>query len=164
MAIIEQDTPTEVGSDYDPMSSMEDWELTQRLTALYTVAKEHKKQLQATWRRNYLLTTNRQYAMDTRQPWTPNVTDSEIFPILSSRIGWMTDQNITPIAAPASTAGEKFTAHYQKLASDLEAILTTVAELDGWDREILLALWDAAMFGGGILKAVWDSGLDKGLG
>src|SRR5208283_1328663 len=125
-------------STFDPTTSYEEWELTQRLTALYTIAKQHKQQIQATWRRNYLLTSNRQYAMDTRQPWTPNVTDSEIFPILSSRIAWMTDQKITPIAAPAATAGEKFTSHYQKLSGDLEAILSTTASLNGWDKEILL--------------------------
>lgn len=142
----------------------DDWELTQRLTSLYEVAKGHKKQLNATWRRNYLLTANRQYAMDTRQPWTPNVTDSEIFPILSSRIAWMTDQSITPIAAPAATAGEKFTAHMQKLSGDLEAILTTTASLNAWDKEILLCLWDAAQFGAGIFKSTWDAGLDEGLG
>lgn len=146
------------------LPSYEEWELTQRLMSLYNVAKESKKKYQATWRRNYLLTANRQYAMDTQQPWTPNVTDSEIFPILSSRIAWMTDQNITPIVGPAATAGDKFVQHYQKLANDLEAILNTVSDENGWDKETLLALWDAAQFGAGILKAGWDSGLDKGLG
>jgi hypothetical protein len=149
---------------FDPLLNYDDWELTQRLSALYEVAKQHKAQLQATWRRNYLLTANRQYALDTRQPWTPNVTDSEIFPILSARIGWMTDQNITPIAAPAATAGEKFVTHYQKLAGDLEAILLTQSVLDSWDTQVVLMLWDAAQFGAGILKAVWDGGLDEGLG
>jgi hypothetical protein len=52
----------------------------------------------------------------------------------------------------------------QKLAGDLEAILTTTSTLEGWDREILLVLWDAAQFGAGIFKACWDSGLDEGLG
>jgi hypothetical protein len=149
---------------FDPVTDYEEWELTQRLTALYTIAKNHKQQYQATWRRNYLLTMNRQYSMDTRQPWTPNVTDSEIFPILSSRIAWMTDQKITPMAAPAATAGEKFTAHMQKLAGDLEAILETAATLNSWSKEILLVLWDAAQFGAGILKSTWDAGLDEGLG
>ena len=148
----------------DPMNNMDDWELTQSLMSLYEQAKESRKRHQATWRRNYLLTANRQYANDTQQPWTPNVTDSEIFPILSSRVGWMTDQNIMPIAAPASTAGEKFQQHYQKLAGDLEAVLQTTANMDGWDKQITLILWDAAQYGAGILKSGWDSGLEKGLG
>ena len=149
---------------YDPLTNFSDWELTQRLASLYTIAKNHRAKLQAQWRRNYLLTANRQYAMDTQQPWTPNVTDSEIFPILSSRIGWMTDQKIVPLIAPASTAGEKFTTHYQKLSGDLEAILHTSAILDQWDKQVLLCLWDAAQFGAGILKSTWDSGLESGLG
>jgi hypothetical protein len=143
---------------------MDEWELTQSLMSLYEQAKESRKRHQSSWRRNYLLTANRQYANDTQQPWTPNVTDSEIFPILSSRVGWMTDQNIMPIAAPASTSGEKFQRHYQKLAGDLEAVLQTTANMDGWDKEISLILWDAAMYGAGILKAGWDSGLEMGLG
>src|SRR5580693_937626 len=78
----------------------EDYLLTQKLAQLYHLAMTEKKKYQANWRRNYLLTTNRQYSLDTQSPWTPNVTDSEIFPILSSRIAWMTDQQVKPTVAP----------------------------------------------------------------
>jgi hypothetical protein len=149
---------------YSPQSSLSDWELTQKLTSLYNLAKSQKKKYQSTWRRNYLLTTNRQYALDTQQPWTPNVIDSEIWPILSSRIAWMTDQRITPEVSPATTAGEKFYTHFQRLGDDLEALIETAFKNQSWDKEILLALWDAAQFGAGIFKSVWDAGLDFGLG
>lgn len=149
---------------YDPMTSFDDWELTQRLASLYQLSKDNRMKYQAQWRRNLLLTANRQYSMDTQQPWTPNVTDSEIFPILSSRIGWMTDQKIIPLVAPAATAGSKWASHMQHLSGDLEAILQTTSILDSWDREVLLVLWDAAQFGAGILKSTWDSGLEEGLG
>jgi hypothetical protein len=148
----------------DPQSNLDDFELTQRLTSLYVLARDQKRRYQSTWRRNYLLTTNRQYAMNVQQPWTPNVVDSEIFPILSSRVAWMTDQRITPIISPASTAGEQFRSHQEKLSDDLEALLETQYKNQGWDKEVELVLWDAAQFGAGIFKACWDSGLDYGLG
>jgi hypothetical protein len=159
---ITMDSPVAV--QYDPLTNRDDFDLTQKLNSLYWTAKQHKMQYQASWRRNWLLTNNRQYSMDTRQPWSPNVTDSEIYPILSSRIGWMTDQNIVPTISPAATSSDKFFRHYQWLAGHLEALLQTTSILDSWETQIVLMLWDAAMFGAGILKAVWDSGLERGLG
>jgi hypothetical protein len=76
----------------------------------------------------------------------------------------MTDQNIVPVVSPAATRGDKFALHYGNLANDMETLLQTTSLLDGWTMQIVLALWDAAMFGAGIFKAVWDSGLEQGLG
>jgi len=147
-----------------PQSQTDDFELTQRLTELYTIARTEKKKYQAHWRRNYLLTTNKQYSLDTQSPWTPNVTDSEIWPILSSRIGWMTDQKIQPNVAPAALPGDPYAQHIRTLADHMEQLFETLQKNQMWDREIVLALWDAAQFGCGILKGVWDSGLDEGMG
>ena len=143
---------------------LDDFLLTQKLTNLYTLARDNKKKYQANWRRNYLLTTNRQYALDTQSPWSPNVTDSEIFPILSARIAWMTDQSIIPQVATAALPGDPFANHMQTLGDHLETILDSNLKTQGWDKEILLMLWDAAQFGAGIGKSVWDGGLDEGMG
>ena len=147
-----------------PDSHSDDFYLTEKLMQLYNVARQEKKKYQANWRRNYLLTTNRQYSLDTQSPWTPNVTDSEIFPILSSRIAWMTDQKITPSVAPAAIAGDPYAQHMRKLSEHMEMLLETEYKNQGWDKEIILALWDAAQFGAGILKSCWDPGLDEGMG
>jgi hypothetical protein len=138
--------------------------LTEKLMQLYNLARQEKKKHQANWRRNYLLTTNRQYSLDTQSPWTPNVTDSEIWPILSSRISWMTDQKITPLVAPAALPGDPFAQHLRTLADHMEQIFESEQKNQGWDREVVLALWDAAQYGAGIFKSVWDPGLEEGIG
>ncbi len=152
------DAPVPYAQEY------EDYLLTQKLAQMYHLAMTEKKKYQANWRRNYLLTTNRQYSLDTQSPWTPNVTDSEIFPILSSRIAWMTDQQVKPEVAPAALPGDPYAQHMRTLAEHMEQIFESQFVNQGWDKEIILALWDAAQFGAGILKGVWDSGLEEGMG
>ena len=147
-----------------PSSQLDDFELTQKLAQLYNLARTEKKKYQANWRRNYLLTTNRQYSLDTQSPWSPNVTDSEIFPILSSRIAWMTDQKVSPTVAPAAIPGDPYAQHQRKLSEHMEMLLESEFQNQGWDSQIILCLWDAAQFGAGVLKAVWDSGLEEGMG
>lgn len=142
----------------------DDYQLTQKLAQLYHLAMTEKKKYQANWRRNYLLTTNRQYSLDTQSPWSPNVTDSEIFPILSSRIAWMTDQQVKPEVAPAALPGDPYAQHMRTLAEHLEQVFESQFVNQGWDKEIVLMLWDAAQFGAGIAKGVWDSGLEEGIG
>ena len=141
-----------------------DFILTSRLSELFKLARDNKRKYQTTWRRNYLLTTNRQYSMDVQQPWSPNLTDSEIFPILSTRIAWMTDQRITPEVSPAAEQNTPFYEYMQKLGEHLQALIQSTQHVDSWDQQIILALWDAAQFGTGIFKSVWDSGLTQGLG
>lgn len=162
-------TTTEIGPDgpavvAPPDQSYDDFFLTQKLDSLFQLAKDEKLKQQATWRRNYLLTQNRQYALDTQSPWSPNVTDSEIFPILSSRIAWMTDQKISPEIAPAALVGDPYAQHLQTLAEHLEQLLNSSFQVEGWDQEVVMALWDAAQYGAGIFKSTWDSGLDGGIG
>lgn len=144
--------------------SLSDWELTARLNEYYQLARDQKRKFQATWRRNYLLTNNRQYAMDVQQPWTPNITDSEIFPILSSRIAWMTDQKISAEISSAAESQSDFYDYMQHLGTSLELIINSLQVVNNWDMDIVLALWDAAQYGAGIFKSVWDSGLTDGLG
>lgn len=143
---------------------LDDFLLTEKLAQLYHLAMTEKKKYQAHWRRNYLLTTNKQYSLDTQSPWTPNVTDSEIFPILSSRIAWMTDQKINAEFAPAALPGDPYAQHIQTLGDHMEQLFTSLFENYGWDREVVMMLWDASQFGAGILKSTWDSGLEEGMG
>ena len=148
----------------EPAPHRTDFLLTSRLNELFNLARDQKRKYQATWRRNYLLTTNRQYALDVQQPWSPNLTDSEIYPILSTRISWMTDQRISPEVAPAAEPNTPFYEYMTKLGEHLQSILKSVQVVNAWDQQIVMALWDAAIFGVGLFKAVWDSGLTTGLG
>lgn len=153
-----EDTPAPPDPWYD------DYMLTQRLTQMYQLAMTEKKKYQANWRRNWLLTNNKQNTLDTQSPWSPNVTDSEIWPILSSRIAWMTDQDVKTEVAPAALAGDPYAQHMRTLAEHMEMVLKSQFVNQGWDKEIILMLWDSANYGAGIAKSVWDSGLEEGMG
>lgn len=148
----------------ESLTHTEDFELTSRLRELYKLARDQKRKYQSSWRRNYLLTTNRQYSLDVQQPWSPNLTDSEIFPIISARIAWMTDQRINPEISPAAEPNTPFYQYMQMLGEHLQSVLRSIQMVDGWDKQVVIALWDAAQFGAGIFKSVWDSGLTAGLG
>lgn len=148
----------------DAPPSVDESEITNDLDQLYQIAKDKKHLYQSTWRRNYLLLTSRQNQASGTQPWSANVTDSEIFPIISSRIAWITDQKLQFDVAPAATPGSAFADHMSTIGMHLEQLLDTNWQVQGWDKEVLLAIWDSALFGAGILKGVWDSGIDSGLG
>ena len=139
-------------------------DLLNDLTQLYQLAKMEKGRYASNWRRNYLIVNNRHYATETSVIGSPNVTDSEVFPILDSRIAWMTDQKIMIDVMPAAFPSSPFGQHMQRLSTDLEQCLDTTFQVLSWDQQIVMALWDSAMFGAGILAAEWDSGLDNGLG
>jgi len=152
-------------SEVDPQTAgLEQFELVNQLDHLYTLAKEKKQQYLSLWRRNYLLVTTRQQRASGNQPWSANVTDSEIYPILSSRIAWITDQKLQFDVAPEATPGSAWSDHMTNLGTHMEQLLDTNWAVQGWDAEVLLSLWDSAMFGAGVLKAVWDAGADSGLG
>jgi hypothetical protein len=149
----------------DPQASEADeFELIAGLENLYNMAKDKKQQYLAMWRRNYLLVSTRQNRASGNQPWSANVTDSEIFPILSSRIAWITDQRIQFDVAPEATPGSPWSDHMTVLGTHMQQLLDTNWQVQGWDTEVLLSLWDSAMFGAGIVKAVWDAGADSGMG
>jgi hypothetical protein len=135
-----------------------DHELTGRLYELYQQAKRARTQKAETWRKNYLLAMNRWG----RSPDDPR--DSEIYPILRQRVAWMTDQETNFNIDPASDPFDDFNDYQTKLAEQLEALLHTNYKVYGWYSQIAMALWDSPIYGAGILKAGWDSGLEEGLG
>jgi hypothetical protein len=139
-------------------------DLITKLSQLYQLAKQEKGRHAADWRRNYLIVNNRHYQTDVSVIGSPNVTDSEVFPILDSRIAWMTDQKVMIDVMAAATPESRFGKHMSVLARQLENCLDTTYTLGAWDIQIVMALWDAALFGAGILCGEWDSGLDNGLG
>jgi hypothetical protein len=135
-----------------------DHELTGRLYELYQQAKRGRQQRTETWRKNYLLAMNRWG----RSPDDPR--DSEIYPILRARVAWMTDQETHFTIDPAAEPFQDFYDYEVKLGEQLEMLLGTNFKVQGWYSEIAKVLWDSPIYGAGIMKAGWDSGLDEGLG
>lgn len=135
--------------------------LIERLKDLYNQAKEMKQQNHAEWRRNYRVTKNRAAPA---VPAAPGTRANEVFPTVDSRIGWMTDQEIQFTITAAADPFSMYAMVMDTLADQLESVLNSNLRTEGWYAEIVKMLWDAAMYGPGFLKCVWDQGLSDGMG
>lgn len=137
-------------------------ETIQTLKELYRLARQEKRKNYERWNRNYKLTRNQ--LRPPNPSYMPSSRDSEVYPILSSLVGWMTDQNTTIEIVPASDPHSQFTNTWDQIARDLENIITTIWHVDKFYRPISIAIWDSFRFDMGILKIVWDQDKAGGLG
>lgn len=146
------------------LTGLEDLELVAKLDQLYSAARMKKRRYYEEWRRNYLLLNNKMWAESRTANWMPSPTDSEIYPIVSALIAWMTDQSVIFSVSAAADPHTLYADWLGHLSNDLEAILQSNWINNDEDKEVYLSLWDAALYGCGILKTVWDSGLVRGMG
>lgn len=130
---------------------------------LFSRARSKKKPLYETWQRNYKLVHNK-YGGGLNNQTTPNPKDSEIFPVLSSIIAWMTDQKTNININPAVDPDSKYVQQWVSVAGDLQTVLQSLWINNNEDQQIKLALWDAFTFGPAFFKTIWDESLDKGQG
>lgn len=131
---------------------------TGRLNEMFGQAVAARRKRTDQWRKNYMLAMNRwgRSADDPR--------DSEIFPIMRARVGWMTDQEISFSLNPSTDPFSNYAMMENKLCEHLETVLQTNFKVGDWMSQIVMAIWDAGLYGAGIMKGVWDSGLDGGIG
>ena len=136
----------------------EAYSVTDSLYSMFQGAVTARKKRTEQWRKNYMLTMNRwgRSADDPR--------DSEVYPIMRSRVGWMTDQEIAFSLQPSTDPFSPFAQMEQLLCEHLETVLRANFMAGNWMKQIIMSIWDAGMYGAGIMKAVWDSGLDAGMG
>lgn len=132
------------------------------LRTLYLVARDEKRNRYDNWMRNYRLVHNR--IGGTVQNWMPAPRDSEIYPGLSSLVAWMTDQEIDIDLIPAADPNSQLFDYVSHIADDLSDVLFTIWMTESYDAQIKLALWDATMYGTGIIKNLWDNSLAGGYG
>lgn len=131
---------------------------TDALYSMFQAAIKARQKRTDQWRKNYMLTMNRwgRSADDPR--------DSEVFPIMRARVGWMTDQEISYSLTPSTDPFDAYAQMEEVLCEHLETVLRANFTARNWIQQIVMSIWDAGMYGAGILKAVWDSGLDSGMG
>lgn len=138
-------------------------QLVNRLRSLFTYARDQRRTRFETWNRNYRIVKNR-LAVPSVSSWMPGPRASEIYPVLSSLIGWETDQppniEIVPSADPTSSM-YPFVA---QTAIDLTTVVNSLWQSDSFNAQVKIMLWDAAQFEMGILKTVWDNSSAGGLG
>lgn len=140
---------------YDPT------DMVRRLQFIYDQAKKAKGSMLNEWKRNYRLTMNRS---SSALPAAAGIRANEVFPTIDSRVGWMTDQEISCSITPAADPFSPYFAVMDMQAEQLECVINSVYQTDQWYAEITKMLWDAAMYGAGFLKVGWDQGLEDGLG
>jgi len=141
----------------------DEWVLLQKCQTAYEQARAAKRPLYPNWRRNLLLLNNRSWS-DFRMSWMPSPSDSEIFPIVANLIGWLTDQSVMYTIQAAALPNTTWAKYLESLADDLEVLMQSSWKVRSKQNTVTLAWWDAAMCGAGIMKAVWDQSLDRGLG
>ena len=146
-----------------PEASEEEMRLLSKCKRHYHVAREAKRALYRDWRRNYLLLSNRMWS-DFRSQWMPSPVDSEVYPIMSGLIGWLTDQSVIYTLQAATEPLSPWHQYLQGLSDDLEAIMQSNWKVRNQQGVVTQIMWDAGLYGAGIIKSIWDQSLDKGLG
>ncbi|HXA31501.1 MAG TPA: hypothetical protein VNV87_04520 [Acidimicrobiales bacterium] len=137
--------------------------LVSRLRTLFSYARDQKRVRYETWQRNYRIVHNR-LNLPSVSSWMPGPRDSEVYPVLSSLIAWMTDQSPSIDVVPAADPTSSMYPFVAQTAIDLSTVLNSLWVADSFNVPVKLALWDAAMYGIGILKSVWDNSAAGGLG
>lgn len=140
-----------------------DQRLVERLLGLYRIARDYKRQFYNSWLRNYRLVNNRTGALGAAS-WMPQPRDSEIYPILSALVGWMTDQTTTIEFVPSEDPDNDYYNYISSLASDLEDVVHASWEANAYSAQVKLCIWDALTYSVGIGKAVWDNNRAGGMG
>lgn len=137
--------------------------LVGELKNLFYKARTAKRPITSQWYKNYRVLRNRTWAMG-RPEWLPAPEVPEIYPIVTSMVGWMTDQRPQLEIAPFALPNSEFYSFMDAVADDLAVAIKSTWTVNGWDSEIERMLWDGWTYGTGFLKATWDSTLDLGLG
>jgi hypothetical protein len=132
-----------------------------RLENIYQLAKQARGNMVNEWKRNYRLTMNR---TSSALPAAAGIRANELYPTIDSRIGWMTDQEITCTVTPSADPFSLYYGVEDILSEQLECVINSIYKTDDWYAEICKMLWDAAMYGPGFVKAGWDQGLLTGMG
>lgn len=140
-----------------------DNQLVSDVLEMFRRARARRRPLVDKWLHNYDILMNRTW-MNTRADWMPSPALPEIYPILSSIVGWQTDQRIRFDAVPAAEAHSLTYKYYDQLCRDLRQTVNSVWENENYDDEIRKVIWDAYIYGIGIAKTIWDSRAAGGLG
>lgn len=153
-----------LGIPFETPPRLYDDQIVDKLKRLYQIARDAKRPRYDTWFRNYRLVHNRIGAAAANNSWMPAPRDSEIYPGLSSLVAWMTDQELFIDYIANSDPQSPTHAYIQHIADDLADVVHTTYVVEDYKSQIKMCLWDAFMYGTGILKASWDNSLAGGFG
>lgn len=141
----------------------DDARLVGEVRQLFQRARAHRRPLVQRWNKNYRMLRNK-YWTESRPNWMPSPQIPEIFPIVASMVGWMTDQRFRHEVTPAAMPFSPFSNFMAGLGMDLETVMDSTWHVNKEENEITKMLWDANIYGTGIVKTVWDETLLHGQG
>ncbi len=134
-----------------------------RIQGLFNTAKGEMNRRHDRWRKAYRLVHNRGWS-NQRDNWMPSPTASEIYPIVSALVGWMTDQRVRFQCVPSADPHSQYANFQQELSSDLETVLDSLWINHNYEGEVEKVLFDSFIYGTGFFKCVYDPGADGGAG
>lgn len=140
-----------------------DFEYLNYLRTLFVASRKDKTPRIDSWNRNYKIVNNR-YQSAQFASWAPQPRDSEVYPICSSLVAWMTDQEPDLGFSPAADPESLYYQQMLNVASDLNAIFDTSWVNEEYDRHFKMMLWDGLLCGTGIIKNIWDNAAADGAG
>src|SRR5215471_13921787 len=73
-------------------NSLSDDDRISALNTLFNIARDNKRSLYQNWSRNYKIIKNRLQGSNLAS-WLPQPRDSEVYPVISSLVAWLTDQD-----------------------------------------------------------------------
>src|SRR6516225_4100938 len=94
------------------------------LRTLYVTARRDKQPRIDSWNRNYKIINNR-YQSAQFASWAPQPRDSEAYPICSSLVAWLTDQEPDVGFSPAADPNSPYYTQILSVTSDLNNIFET---------------------------------------
>lgn len=140
----------------------EDSELAATIRQLFLDARAAKRPLLGQWNTNYQYLRNRPSSLPLPQRSASLVP--EIFPIISSKVGWKLDRRIRNDISSAAVPHTAYWIDTSDLAADLATIMDATYSVNQEEGEIGKAVWDSELYGTGFLKTTWDPALAGGLG
>ncbi len=133
------------------------------LWTYYTTARRARQAQIERWKVNLRYLKNRPNA-NVSNEYLPDIRENEILPVISSRVGWMTDQEVEFESTPRALPNSPYFDFFLHQCYNLDALLKTAWELGSWADQFKLMFFDTAWSGTGIVKAVWDQSLFEGIG
>lgn len=140
----------------------EDSDLAATIRQLFLDARAAKRPLLGQWNANYKYLRNRPDTLPLPQRASSLVP--EIFPIISSKVGWKLDRRIRNDISSAAVPHTAYWIDTSDLAADLATIMEATYSVNQEEGEIGKAVWDSELYGTGFLKTTWDPALAGGLG
>lgn len=127
-------------------------------------ARQERRPRVNQWLKNYRIVNGRTWSAS-RPSHLPDPEVPEIYPILSSCVGWMTDQRIIPKTTPLAVPNSPFAMMLGEMGETMDAVLNSILVANGsLTAQLEAACWDLYLYAVGWLKTTWDATADGGLG